>query len=228
MHEKCENEHGRTFSGHYRGVISIGIDHREGDMFRKSLPAMMVPVILAAFGFKFSMADEQSAEAPQQIAQTGYHSHQMPAYPGAHPAHRTQVYKHGHAANLSHQLGYGAPNYNAHQGTYPQLNAPLYPSPQPNTPTYVGGTYITNQALAPHEMLYPHTYRAMYGPYYWKVHGKWFLTPFGVRSHDHWQLQGTEVTVKYRSHHPLFSGFIPPGRGARHGGYPGHPTGLGR
>ena len=95
-------------------------------------------------------------------------------------------------------------------GMYPQLNAPLYPSPQPNTPTYVGGTYITNQALAPHEMLYPHDYHAMYGPYYWRVKGSWILTPFGVRSHEKWQLQGTEVRVKYRSQKPFLSGFCPP------------------
>lgn len=88
---------------------------------------------------------------------------------------------------------------------YPQINAPLYPSPQPNTPTYAGGTMITNQAFSPHEMLYPHTYKAMYGPYYYKVRGSWICTPWGVRSHDRWELQGTEVTVKYRSHDKPFS-----------------------
>ncbi len=93
---------------------------------------------------------------------------------------------------------------------YPQQNAPLYPSPQPNTPQYSGGTMITNQAFSPHEMLYPHTYRAMYGPFYYKVRGGWIVTPKGVRSHDRWELQGTEVTVKYRSHNPLFS--FPPFR----------------
>ena len=95
-------------------------------------------------------------------------------------------------------------------GNYAQTHAPLYPCPVPNVPTNVGGTYITSQYLSPHEMLYPHTYRSMYGPFYWKVHGKWVLTPFGVRSHDCWQLQGTEVTVKYRSHYKPFSGFHPP------------------
>jgi len=93
---------------------------------------------------------------------------------------------------------------------YPQLNAPLYPSPQPRTPPYVGGTAITNQAFAPHEMLYPHQYKAMYGPYYYQVHGRWYLTPKGVRSHDTWKLQGTEVSVKYRSHYRPFSFFFPP------------------
>ena len=88
---------------------------------------------------------------------------------------------------------------------YPQIPAPLYPSPQPNTPTYSGGTMITNQAFSPHEMLYPHTYKAMYGPFYYKVKGGWMLTPLGVRSHDRWELQGTEVTVKYRSHNKIFN-----------------------
>ncbi|WP_437187769.1 hypothetical protein SH668x_001179 [Planctomicrobium sp. SH668] len=93
---------------------------------------------------------------------------------------------------------------------YPQLNAPLYPSPVQNTPSYQGGTIITNQAFAPHEMLYPHTYHAMYPPFYHKVKGKWFWTPLGFRQHEHWELQGTEVTVKYRSNYPLFGGWHPP------------------
>lgn len=95
-------------------------------------------------------------------------------------------------------------------GQYPHLNAPLYPSPVQYTPPWNGGTIITNQALAPHEMLYPHTYHAMYPPFYYKVKGGWIWTPFGMRQHEHWKLQGTEVTVKYRSHYPLFGGFVPP------------------
>ena len=95
-------------------------------------------------------------------------------------------------------------------GRYPQLNAPLYPSPVQYTPPYSGGTVITNQALAPHEMLYPHTYHAMYPPFYYKVKGGWFWTPFGMRQHERWKLQGTEVNVKYRSHYPLLGGFVPP------------------
>ena len=93
---------------------------------------------------------------------------------------------------------------------YPQLNAPLYPSPQPMTPPYVGGTMITNQAMAPHEMLYPHQYKALYGPYYYQVNGRWFLSPKGIRSHDTSKLQGTELNVKYRSHYRPFSFYFPP------------------
>ncbi len=93
---------------------------------------------------------------------------------------------------------------------YPQLHAPLYPSPVQYTPPYTGGAVITNQAFAPHEMLYPHTYHAMYPPFYHKVKGSWIWTPFGVRQHEDWKLQGTEVTVKYRANYPFFGGYRPP------------------
>lgn len=93
---------------------------------------------------------------------------------------------------------------------YPVLGAPLYPSPVQYTPPWTGGTVITNQALAPHEMLYPHKYHAMYGPFYYNVRGSWIVTPFGVRQHEKWKLEGTHVKVKYHPHHKLFSGFHPP------------------
>jgi hypothetical protein len=87
---------------------------------------------------------------------------------------------------------------------YVQLKAPLYPAPQPNIPIWTGGTMITNQAFAPHEMLYPHTYRAVYPPFYHRVKGQYFWTPFGYRTNERWDLLGTEVKVKYRSHWPIF------------------------
>ena len=59
-------------------------------------------------------------------------------------------------------------------------------------------------------MLYPHRYKAMYGPYYYKVNGKWVVTPFGVWSKENWKLQGTRVDVKYKSHISPFAKFIPP------------------
>jgi hypothetical protein len=93
---------------------------------------------------------------------------------------------------------------------YPYLNAPLYPTPAQNVPAQVGGTMITNQAFAPHEMLYAHEYRSMYGPFYYKVKGSWLWTPFGIESHDKWELMGTEVKVKYRSTYSLGSLFTPP------------------
>lgn len=93
---------------------------------------------------------------------------------------------------------------------YPQLGAPMYPSPKPGIPDYVGRTLITNQALAPQEMLYAHEYNAMYGPYYYNVKGGWIWTPFGMRSHERWKLEGTQVNVKYKSDFGFFPRFIPP------------------
>lgn len=93
---------------------------------------------------------------------------------------------------------------------YPQTNAGMYPAPLPNIPIQSGGTAITNQAFAPHEMLYPHEYRAIYPPYYYKVKGGWIVTPLGVMSHDHWELMGTEVRVKYKSKISPLSRFVPP------------------
>lgn len=109
--------------------------------------------------------------------------------------------------------GGGAPPlnpYGINVGQYPQLNAPLYPSPTQNVPQWTGGTIITNQAFAPHELLYPHEFHSMYGPFHYQVKGCWLWTPFGMRQHEKWKLQGTEVRVKYRSSYKLFSGFCPP------------------
>ncbi|QDU12137.1 hypothetical protein [Gimesia aquarii] len=122
-------------------------------------------------------------------------------------------YSHGH---FKHHKNYKAPQQirstagmNVLPG-YPQLGAPMYPSPKPGIPNYVGRTIITNQALAPQEMLYPHEYKAMYGPYYYNVKGGWMWTPFGMRSHERWKLEGTQVHVKYKSDFGFFPRFIPP------------------
>jgi hypothetical protein len=98
------------------------------------------------------------------------------------------------------------------QGGYVHLGAPMYPTPKPNVPAWTGTTFITSPALAPHEMLYPHTYRALYPPYYHRVKGHFLWTPFGMRSHENWELQGTMVQVKYRSSYPSFfhSSWHPP------------------
>ncbi|MEZ6057971.1 MAG: hypothetical protein R3C01_14830 [Planctomycetaceae bacterium] len=110
------------------------------------------------------------------------------------------------------QSGQGQPQmqYMAPVGQYPRLDAPLYPSPVQNVPSYTSGSIVTNQAFAPHEMMYAHSYHAMYPPYYHKVKGGWFWTPRGMRQHEEWELQGTEVTVNYRSSVRPFSGFIAP------------------
>jgi hypothetical protein len=97
-----------------------------------------------------------------------------------------------------------APRTVPQQAGYVRLGAPLYPSPRPNIPIWTGSTMITSPAFAPHEMLYPHTYRAMYPPFYHRVKGGWIWTPFGIRSHERWELQGTQVEVKYRSQPPLW------------------------
>lgn len=93
---------------------------------------------------------------------------------------------------------------------YPVPKAGLYPSPIQTAPTWNGQTVITNQALAPHEMLYPHEYNAMYGPFYYKVKGHFLWTPFGMRTHEKWKLEGTQVNVKYHDRIRLFSGFHAP------------------
>lgn len=72
------------------------------------------------------------------------------------------------------------------------LDAPLYPCPRQDIPREVGYTVITNPALYPHEMTYPHKYRALYPPYYYKN----CCIPFLPKP----PLKGTEVTVKYHGH----------------------------
>ena len=128
-----------------------------------------------------------------------------PGYPGQYGpyGYSSAHEEHGHYIGPVGQLNYPP-------GGYPYLNAPLYPAPQPNIPYQVGATLITNQALAPHEMLYPHTYKALYPPYYHKVRGFWLWTPLGVWSHQHHRPEGTLVKVKYRSHYSPFSFFAPP------------------
>jgi hypothetical protein len=85
----------------------------------------------------------------------------------------------------------------------PYITSALYPCPVPYVPREVGYTVITNQALAPHEMLYAHRYRALYPPYYYE---KCCLTclPFFPQP----KLRGTMVKVKYKSCLPW--GFHPP------------------
>jgi hypothetical protein len=95
---------------------------------------------------------------------------------------------------------------------YPRLNAPLYPSPVQYTQPWSGVSIVTNQALAPHEMLYPHKYRAMYAPFFYEVKGHWIVTPTGVKQGEIWKLKGTEVKVNYKSHHGLFTKFFFPPR----------------
>lgn len=111
-----------------------------------------------------------------------------------------------------------APQAVQQQPGYVRLGAPLYPSPRPNIPIWAGATMITTPAFAPHEMLYPHTYRAIYPPFYHRVKGGWIWTPFGIRSHEKWELQGTQVEVKYRSQPPIWvKGMWSPPVSSHHG-----------
>ena len=87
---------------------------------------------------------------------------------------------------------------------YPKLDAPLYSSPVQYVPQQMGGAFITNQAFAPHEMLYPHKYKAIYGPFYYKVKGHYYITRKGVKVQEKWYLKGTEVEVEYKDHFSVF------------------------
>ncbi|MBW3542989.1 MAG: hypothetical protein KY476_22230 [Planctomycetes bacterium] len=165
-----------------------------------------------------------NAAAQSPVRHAG-HSHSVPVH-GAHVG--GGAYTHGGYAppppvhsdgwiGRGHHKAYYHPNeplarpwYYAGSPGYPYLDAPLYPSPVPNVPYQVGATLITNQALAPHEMLYKHEYKALYPPYYYKVDGGWVVTPWGVWSHEDWKLQGTQVEVEYRPHYSIFSMFCPP------------------
>jgi hypothetical protein len=114
------------------------------------------------------------------------------------------------AVGVQHGAGHGHP-VPAPPPRYPQLDAALYPAPQPGIPTYTGGTIITNPALAPHEMLYPHAYRALYPPYYYKVRMDGFSLPLiGGKTCHRVELQWTEVKVKYKSQISPFTLFFPP------------------
>lgn len=96
------------------------------------------------------------------------------------------------------------------QNGYVRLDAPLYPVPRPNIPWQVGSTFSTNQVLAPHEMLYPHSYRALYPPFYYHVHGDWHALLGHMTTNEYWELKGTEVQVDYCSRVPLLSLFRNP------------------
>ena len=160
-----------------------------------------------------------SQNAPQRLPQAPARpisqNAAVPAYPGYHAAGAPGYAAPGYyapgapGAPVPGAAPAGVPGHAVLPG-YPYLNAPLSPTPRPNIPYQVGGTVITNQALSPHEMLYPHKYKALYPPFYHKVRGHWVVTPFGVWSYDNWELQGTEVRVNYRDHISPLSFFHPP------------------
>ena len=156
-----------------------------------------------------------SAQAQNQVRSAAPRpfptAHAKPMRMAARPV-RTVSRTTAHTGTLDHGPGVVPPGaVMAHApGVYPQLSAPLYPCPIPNVPPQIGGTLITNPALAPHEFLYPHAYKAMYPPFYFKVRGSWLWTPWGIRSHDTWELRGTEVSVQYKTKYPWRQPFVPP------------------
>jgi hypothetical protein len=221
---------------HASSSVTAGeIGFREGSMVRITLRAAAYTAIVSACSlnccFAQSSAPSDSApSAPESAPAT------MPANPGASrrvSAHSEAVpnppgYAYDRTvqqvgANVQHNVvvheagPVPAPLYlpptapNITPNGYPSLNAPMYPCPLPYIPHQVGGTLITNQAFDPHEMLYPHTYRSLYPPYYYEVTGCWKTFPWGVGQSEHWRLRGTYVSVKYKSSWGLFSGWCPPG-----------------
>lgn len=167
----------------------------------------------------------RTVSGPQYFSATNSQGQTMPLHPGQnwqtysapqatgaiHPVSGRRILPNGHGYGIGHG---GSGNHHLPMVTNNVgLSGPagaLYPSPRPGIPQQVSGTAITHHALHPHEMMYPHRYKAMYGPYYYKVNGGWMVTPFGVWSKENWKLQGTEVDVKYKSHISPFAMFKPP------------------
>jgi hypothetical protein len=109
----------------------------------------------------------------------------------------------GYASTAPNPLPAGAPMMGS-GGCYPAINSALYPCPRPDVPYEVGQTYITNQALYPHEFLYCHKYKALYPPFYYENKCGLTCLPFFPKP----PLKGTVVKVKYKSTLPC--NFHPP------------------
>lgn len=149
-----------------------------------------------------------AADPPETVSCPAPFEPAAPVYP-AQPRHHLNSLLPIHPAPTN-VVPYPFPYAQPSAPGYVVLDAPMNPVPVPNVPVQVGSTMITNQALYPHEMLYPHRYRAMYPPFYYTMTGRWHVTPWGVRSHEHWDLRGTEVKVKYHSSISPFALFHPP------------------
>jgi hypothetical protein len=163
-------------------------------MNRGLVSATLAALLVASTATRSTAREDDAVLPPEHVPP---HAH---AHPHAHP--------HVHAPVPVPVPGYVP----IQQPGYVRLSAPLNPVPQPNIPYQVGGSLITNEALYAHEMLYPHQYRALYGPYYYRVKNRWYLTPRGYLQQEHWELEGTEVKVKYHSAIAPFALFMPPGR----------------
>ncbi len=168
------------------------------------------------------LPNESAISGPQYFSVTAPNGSTLPVHPAdnwqqySEPARLAPVHSGSvpmHMAGFHHNSGGGPHHVPMVVNNVPMgggSKASLYPSPRPGIPTEVSGTLIPHHALHPHEMLYAHKYRAMYGPYYYKVNGGWMVTPFGVWSKENWKLQGSTVDVKYKSHISPFARFHPP------------------
>jgi hypothetical protein len=215
-------------------------------MPRITLRAAACTVIVSAcsVNYCFAQADAQPESAPQAPAASAPSEMPSQATDAAHTLPADAAHKQAHASGPNvDQTGFHtlagvtvhaagpvpAPLYlpptapNITPTGYPYLNAPMYPCPLPYIPYQVGGTLVTNQAFDPHEMLYPHTYRSLYPPYYYEVSGGWKVFPWGVGQSETWRLRGTYVSVKYHSSWGLFSGWCPPAL-PTHGPWPHSQT----
>jgi len=109
--------------------------------------------------------------------------------------------------------------------TAPVMNAGLYPMPVQTVPPRIGGTFITNPALYPHEFLYAHQHHYLAPPFYHirKSHPFSFFSKHkgdcceacsrcgSCDCNGNCILRGTEITVRYRSKRSWFhTHFLPP------------------
>jgi len=175
------------------------------------LPIQYAPVVPNA----------SASSGPQYFSAATSQGNVLPVHPGANwqqytppqPVYQNSAGPYSFASSPGYTPGAGPVSMSPAGGTSGNpgpSSAALYPAPKPGIPQQMGGTAIVHQAFHPHEMLYPHRYKAMYGPFYYKVNGKWMVTPFGVWSKENWKLQGTTVDVKYKSHISPFSMFKTP------------------
>ncbi|MDG1893317.1 MAG: hypothetical protein P8J37_00250 [Fuerstiella sp.] len=187
---------------------------------RKLEPAKALPQPLP-IQYAPVVPNGSAISGPQYFSAANSQGHVLPVHPGANwqqyaapqPVYQNSAGPYSFASSANYARGAGPVSMSQAgdaTGAAGPSSAALYPAPKPGIPQQLGGTAIVHQAFHPHEMLYPHRYKAMYGPYYYKVNGGWMVTPFGVWSKENWKLQGTTVDVKYKSHISPLSMFSRP------------------
>ncbi len=171
-------------------------------MLRTLLPA-------ALFAAAVSLGAGTSAQAQHDPAatRTVYRSRQQTYVGPQHPSYASQA-PNQHPGMYHAWQNWNQPQTNGEQG---RPHGPLYSCPQPYVPIETGGTIITNPAFDPHEMLYCHTYRAIYPPFFYKY--KWSSRMRGndaPAEKERLKVYGTRVRVHYSGDYPLFTWFLPP------------------